>query len=143
MGSSLRTINTETRRRVVVGQIVSAVSTVQVGDADAFVANAAVWRNSIGALRAVIEIAIHIRAAARALRKHWLPQQKVQHGTDAALQDDTQQNPQPFAHIAAGRVFADVSDHQHVNSDESPPGSSKINVHWKRAAVVVMQDEKE
>ena len=83
--SQLRTIDSETRRVIVVGQIVSAVGAVQVGNADALVANAAVRRDSIGALRTVIEIAVHVRAAAGALRKHWLPQQKVQHWTDAAL----------------------------------------------------------
>lgn len=97
----------------------------------------------MGALRTVVEIAVHLGTATRALRKHGLPQQKVQHGTNAALQDDTQQDPEPFAHVPAGRVLADVADHQHVDSNESPPGSSEIDVHWKRAMVVGMQHEEE
>ena len=126
-------IGGETRGRVVVGQIVPAVSTVKVGDADAFVANAAVRRDSIGALRTVIDVAVHFGAAARALGQDWLPQEKVQHRADATLQDDTQQNPQPFTHIATRRVLADISDHQHVNRNQSAPGSTEVNVHWKRA----------
>ena len=106
-------------------------------------ANAAVGRDAIGALRAVIDIAVHFRAAAGALGKNGLPQKKIQHRTDAALQDNAQQNPEPLAHVPAWRVLADIADHQHVDSNERSPGSSEIDVHGKRAMVVGMQHEEE
>lgn len=106
-------------------------------------ANAAVRRDAIGALRAVIDIAVHFCAAARALGKNGLPQKKIQHRTDAALQDNAQQNPEPLAHVPTWRVLADIADHQHVDSNERSPGSSKIDVYGKRAMVVGMQHEEE
>jgi hypothetical protein len=136
-------ICSEARGRVVVRQIVSAVGAVQISDADAFVANAAVRRDPIGALRTVIDTSVHLGTAARALGKHRLPQQKIQYWTDSALQDNAQQNPEPLAHIPAWRVFADVADHQHVNSNEGSPRGSEVDVHRKRAVVVGMQHKEE
>lgn len=139
----LGAIRGEARGRVVVRQIVSAVGAVQISDADAFVANAAVRRDPIGALGAVIDTSVYLGTAARTLGKDGLPQQKIQHWTDAALQDNAQQNPEPLAHIPARRVFADVADHQHVNSNEGSPRGSEVDVHRKRAVVVGMQHKEE
>lgn len=84
------TIRGEARGCVVVRQVVSAMRAVQVREADALVTNAAVGRNAIGALRTVVDVAVHFRAAARALGQYRLPQKKIQHRTDAALQHDAQ-----------------------------------------------------
>lgn len=130
-------------RRIVVGQIMPAVGAVEVGHADAFVAYPAVWRDAIRALRAIVKIAIHFGTAAGALRKYRLAQKKIQHRTDPALQNNAQQNPEPFAHIPAWRVLADIADHQHVDRDQRTPRRPEINVHGEWAVVVGMQDKEE
>lgn len=129
--------------RVVVRQVVSAVSAVEVGDADALVADTAVGGNAIGTLWTVVDVAVHLSAAAGALGQYRLPQEKIQHRADAALQHDTQQNPEPLTHVAARSVLADIADHQHVDGNQCAPRSPEIDMHGKGAVVVGMQHEKE
>jgi len=136
-------MRSEARGGVVVRQIVPAVRAVKVGDADALVTNAAVWRNAIGALRTVVDVAVDLSAAAGTLGQYRLPQEKIQHRTNAALQHDTQQNPKPLTHVSARGVLADIADHQHVHSNQCAPRRTEIDMHGKGAVVVGMQHKKE
>ena len=128
---------------IVVREIVAAVGTVQIGQANVLVANAAVGRDPIGALRTIIDITVHFGATAGALGKYRLPQKKIQHRTNATLQHNTQENPEPFAHVTARRILTDVPDHQHIDRNKRAPGRTKIDVHWKRAMVVSVENKKE
>jgi hypothetical protein len=55
-----------------------------VGRAHRAEAVAATGRQPVVALRAEVEVALHMRGAGRAARNHRLPQQEVEHRADAA-----------------------------------------------------------
>jgi hypothetical protein len=102
------------RRHVVAGQLMAAAGAELVGGAHGAEAVAAAGRELVVALRAEVEVALHMRGAGRAARNLRLAQQEVKHRADAARHHEADDDPEARTHGAARRVLADVADHQEV-----------------------------
>lgn len=133
------------RRHVVARQLMSAARAELVCCPHGSIAVSATGRELIVALRAKMEVALHLRSARRAARDFRLAEQKIQHGADAGRHYKANQHPEPYAHRAAWRILAYVPDHQEVESRQKSPGEIEINPEPDRRNVVLLfrQDEPE
>jgi hypothetical protein len=89
------------------------------------------------ALRAEVEIALHMRAAGRASSNLWLAQQKVKHGPNPARHYKANQHPEPRAHPPPRRVLADIANHQEVKRSHYSPGKVEVDAKTERRRRVV------
>jgi len=123
---------------VIAGELVAAAGAELVRGADGAEAVSAVGRELIVALRTEMEIALHMRRAGGAAGNFWLTEQEVKHCADAAGHDEADDDPEARTHGAAGRVFADVADHEEVERDEHTAGEAEIDMKAERRLMVLL-----
>jgi hypothetical protein len=78
---------------MVLGQVVSALGAVDIGNLDAAEASSTDWRHLELTLRTKVNGRGNLRAAVRARKEHRLPQQEVDNGTDPTRQHHYDQHP--------------------------------------------------
>src|ERR1700733_4851687 len=100
----------------------STVNAVDVGNAHATVAIAAGRGDLVGALGAEMKLSMNTGPTGGAERNHWLPEEKVQHGSDTARHSEADHHPQTRAHAAARRIPAHITNHKHVQRGQRTPG---------------------
>src|ERR1039458_9343894 len=88
------------------------------------------------ALRAEVEIALHMRAAGRASSNLWLAQQKVKHGPNPARHYKANQHPEPRAHPPPRRVLADIAHHQDRKRNHYAPRKVEVDAETERRGSV-------
>lgn len=124
-GIQLAREGVKARGRLACGEVMSAVNAEDVGDAGAAIAVAATCRDLIGALRTVVVVAFDMSSAGGASGCDGLTKQEVKHGADSSGHDDAE-HPQSSAHAAAGRIVADVADHEHIEGSQGSPGNNEV-----------------
>ena len=128
---------------MVAGQLMAAPGAELVGGADGAEAVSAAGGELVVALGAEVEIALHMGCASGAAGNLRLAEQEVKHRADTAGHDKADDDPEPRTHGATGRVFADVADHEEVESDEHAAGQAEIDMKAKRRGMVLLLGQNE
>src|SRR5271166_4263893 len=113
-GRCLLAHHPQPRRHVVFSQLMAAARAELVGRAHCPEAVSATGGKLIVALRAEMEITLHMRGAGRAPRNLRLAQQEVEHRADAARHHEADGDPEARAHRPPRRIPADITHHQEV-----------------------------
>ena len=92
----------------------------------------ATGRELIIALRAEVEIALHVRRAGWAPRDLRLAQQKVEHRADPPRHHQANRDPETRAHRPPRSVLAHVAHQQKVESGQQPPGEIEVDAESDR-----------
>jgi len=127
----------QARRHVILCQFVAATGAVLVSSAHGAEAVAAVCREPIVALRAEVEVALHVRAAGRAAGDVGLAQKEVKHGANACRHNQANEYPEACAHGTAWRILADIPDHEDVERGQQTPGKVEVDAQTDSGGLMV------
>lgn len=130
-------VNSQARRHVVAFQLVTAAGAKLVCGPDRAEAVSATGGELVIALRAEMEVTLDVGAAGGAGGNQWSPQEEVENCADSSRHDETDQHPEARTHGAAGRIFADVADHQNVERGEESPGDVEVRAKPEGRIVVL------
>jgi len=142
MGFSDKTLqHAQAGGHLIAGELVTAAGAELVSGADGAETVAATGCELVVALRTEVEIALDMGGAGGAAGNLWLAEQEVKHRADAAGHYEADRHPEPGTHGTAGCVFADVADHEEVESDEHAAGQAEIDMKAERWGMVLLLRE--
>jgi hypothetical protein len=124
---------------MVLGQVVSALAAVDIGNLDAAEAASTDWRHLKLTLRTEVNGRGNLCAAVRTRKEHRLSQQEVHHRPDSTRQHNHDQHPQPGGHSAAPDVTADIPHQKHIARKRSAPLIAHQQPHRQHLVLVMRQ----
>ena len=130
-------VDAQAGRRVVALQLMTATRAELIRRPHRAEAVSAACGELVIALRAEVEITLHMSAAGRARRHERSPQKEIKNSADAPRHYKADQHPESRAHRPARRILADISHHQDVERSEKTPGDIEICAKTKRHRVML------
>lgn len=119
-------VNTEAGGDVIPFELVTATCAEQVGGSNGAEAVSAAGSELIVALRAEVEVALHMGPACGTCGDEGSAEEEVEYGANSTGHDEADQHPEPGTHRASGSILADVADHQDVERGEKAPGDVEV-----------------
>ena len=89
------------------------------------------------ALRAEVEVTLHVSPTGGAFGDEGCAKEEVEYGADATGHNETDQHPEARTHGPAGCVLADVANHQDVEGSQESPRDVEVGAKAERGVVVL------